>query len=230
MSMSKQLRKRIANGGPWIAALAALAVAATPAVAAVKKKTKTLSGKEAFYRCTDANGQQYYGQSVPPECMNSDIQVVDANGRVVRTIEGQASLEVKMKREAELKAQQEAKVAAEQRDRTLLATYLTVADIERLRDQRLEQLSAQAHVTSQYIVNLQERESRLIMDSRRYRPYAKSPTAPPVPDHVAEEMVNVVNGLQVYREELAKNTVEQTRLRDEFSSDIARFKQLKGIK
>jgi hypothetical protein len=47
---------------------------------------------------------------------------------------------------------------------------------------------------------------------------------------VAEEMVNTVNGLQVYQQELAKNTSEQLRLRDEFESDIARFKQLKGIK
>jgi hypothetical protein len=227
--MSRQLRKRNANGGLWIAGLTALLIAAAPAVAATKKP-KASSTKEAFYRCKDANGQPYYGQSVPPECMNRDIEVVDANGRVVRIIEGQASLATKTKREAEIQAQQDATVAAQQRDRTLLATYLTVADIERLRDQRLEQLAAQAHVTSQYIVNLQERESRLIMDSKKYRPYAKSPSAPPVPDHVAEAMIQVVNGLQVYREELAKNTVDQTRLRDEFGSDIARFKELKGIK
>ena len=51
-----------------------------------------------------------------------------------------------------------------------------------------------------------------------------------MPDHLAEEMVNTVNGLQVYREELAKNTGDQTRLRGAFDSDIARFKELKGIK
>ena len=54
--------------------------------------------------------------------------------------------------------------------------------------------------------------------------------APAVPDHLAEEMVNTVNGLQVYKEELAKNTTEQTRLRAEFDADINRFKELKGIK
>jgi len=37
-----------------------------------------------------------------------------------------------------------------------------------------------------------------------------------------------VNGLQVYQQELAKNTAEQQKLRGEFDSDIARFKQLKG--
>jgi len=43
-------------------------------------------------------------------------------------------------------------------------------------------------------------------------------------------MVNTVNGLQVYEEELAKNTTEQNRLRAEFNADIARFKELKGVK
>ena len=67
-------------------------------------------------------------------------------------------------------------------------------------------------------------------DVQRYRPYSDKPKAPPLPDHLAEEMVNTVNGLQVYEEELAKNTAEQDRLRAEFDADIARFKELKGVK
>jgi hypothetical protein len=214
--------------GLLIAGLCGVLLAAAPADAATKK-TKTAPGKEAVYRCRDAQGQQFFGQSIPPECMDLDIEVLDNSGRVVRTIEGRQSMQTHAQRTAEAEAQQEATIAAKQRDRTLLATYLTVSDIERLRDQRLEQLQAQAHVTSQYIVNLQERESRLIQDAGRFRPYAKTPNAPPVPDHVAEEMVNTVNGLQVYREELAKNTGDQARLREAFDSDIARFKQLKGL-
>jgi hypothetical protein len=208
------------------AATAAVAVA-SPADAAQKKSTP--SSKEAFFRCKDGQGQTHFGQAIPAECMDRDVEVIDQSGRVVRIIEGRQSLETRAQREAEADAKRKAIEGAQQRDRTLLATYLTVADIERLRDQRLGQLQAQAQVTAQYIVNLKEREERLIADVARYRPYAKSPKAPPVPDHVAEEMVNTVNGLQVYQEELAKNTTEQTRLRDEFASDIARFKELKGL-
>jgi hypothetical protein len=225
--MSTQTPNQYRSHALWIAGLTALLLAAGPASAATKKSSG--KSKEAYYRCKGADGQPYFGQSIPPECMDLDVEVLDANGRVLRVIEGRASLATRTQRDAEVDAQKQAAIAAKQRDRTLLATYLTVSDIERLRDQRLEQLQAQAHVTSQYIVNLQERESRLIMDAARYRPYAKKGSAPPVPDHVAEEMVNTVNGLQVYREELAKNTVEQTRLRDDFSSDITRFKELKGI-
>jgi hypothetical protein len=183
------------------------------------------SGDEV-YRCRDANGRYVYGQAIPAPCMEQDIEVLDGSGRVVRVIPGRRSLE----ESAAHKAQEDAVKAAAQRDRTLLATYLSVADIERLRDQRLELLEQQSRVTEQYIANLRERESRLVADVQRFRPYSDTPEAPPVPDHIAEEMVNTVNGLQVYEEQLAKNTAERDKLRAEFDADIARFKELKGVK
>ena len=77
---------------------------------------------------------------------------------------------------------------------------------------------------------LREREARLMADAQRFRPYSSKSNAQPLPDHLAEEMVNTVNGLQVYEEELAKNTAERNQLRAEFDADITRFKELKGIK
>lgn len=201
-----------------VAAALLVAAAALPALAARPKD-------ETVYRCRDAKGLVHMGHSIPAECMELDVDVIDETGRVVRTIPGRRSLESV----AAQKAAAAAARAAEQRDRTLLATYLTVADIERLRDQRLELLEQQAYVTRQYIANLREREARLMGDVRRFRPYSDKPNAPPLPEHVAEEIVNTVNGLQVYEQELAKNTAEQDRLRTEFAADIARFRELKGL-
>jgi hypothetical protein len=202
-------------------AAAVVAVAALPATAAQPNEAK-----EVVYRCKDAKGQSYFGQNIPAECMEADIEVLDNTGRVVRMIPGRHSLEAIAAQQAAAEGQK----ADAQRDRTLLATYLSVADIERLRDQRLEQLVQQAHVTQQYIANLREREARLVEDVQRFRPYSSAPKAPVLPDHVAEDIVNTVNGLQVYQQELAKNTAEQDKLRNEFGSDIARFKELKGLK
>jgi len=208
---------RARSGRAVVAAL----LFAVPALSAVEAK----SGGEVVYRCRDARGQAHMGQSIPAACMERDVDVIDATGRVVRTIPGRQAQEAVA---AQKEAEDAAKVAA-QRDRTLLATYLSVADIERLRDQRLELLEQQAHVTQQYISNLREREARLMGDVKRFRPYSDKPNAPPLPEHVAEEIVNTVNGLQVYEQELAKNTTEQDKLRTEFAADIARFKELKGL-
>ena len=199
----------------------ALLVAATPATLAATKNPTD----EAVYRCRDARGQNHFGQAIPEECLDLDVEVLDGTGRVVRVIPGRRSLE----QVAQQRAADEAGKAAAQRDRTLLATYISVADIERLRDQRLELLEQQNRVTRQYIANLREREARLINDVQRFRPYSDLPKASPLPDHLAEEIVNTVNGLQVYEQELTKNTTEQERLQAEFAADIARFKELKGI-
>ena len=211
----------------WITILALAVQAlllAPPAGAA--KKARTVTSREAIYRCRDVNGRAYVGQSIPADCMDQDIEVLDTAGRVVRIIPGRDSLEDV----AAQKAVDDARVAAAVRDRTLLATYLSVADIERLRDQRLELLVQQARVTDQYIDNLREREARLAQDIQRFRPYSDAKNAPPLPDHIAEDIVNTVNGLRVYRQELAKNTGEQQRLTSEFDSNIARFRELKGIR
>jgi hypothetical protein len=198
---------------------------AVPLLVDAANQDKPPSGDEV-YRCRDVNGRFVYGQAIPAPCMEQDVEVLDGSGRVVRVIPGRRTLE----EAAAQKAQEDAVKAAAQRDRTLLATYLSVADIERLRDQRLELLEQQSRVTEQYIANLRERESRLMTDAQRFRPYNESPEAPPVPDHLAEEMVSTVNGLVVYQDELAKNTTERDKLRAEFDADITRFKELKGIK
>jgi hypothetical protein len=181
---------------------------------------------EAVYRCRSATGQMFVGQSIAAECMDQDVDVLDASGRVVRKIPGRGSLDAL----AQEKAAEDAKAAAAQRDRTLLATYLTVADIERLRDQRIELLEQQNVVTRQYIANLRAREERLMASVQEFRPYNAKPNAPPLPEQIASEIVNTVKGLQVYEQELTKNTAERERVTREFASDIARFKELKGIK
>ncbi|HEY7642209.1 MAG TPA: DUF4124 domain-containing protein [Steroidobacteraceae bacterium] len=188
------------------------------------------SSREAFFRCKDRNGQTHYGDSMPPECAGLDTEVLNDHGMQVRLIEGEATRLKRLEREAE-----EAKVRKEKeeralRDRTLIETYLTVEDIERLRGQRLEQLSAQYRVTEQNIANLRDRQARLEAQIARFRPYSDRPNAPPLPDHLASEMVNTVNGMRVYEESLAANRKEQADLNASFDADIKRFKELKGLR
>jgi hypothetical protein len=186
--------------------------------------------KEAFFRCKDVNGQTHYGDSMPPECVGQDTEVLNDRGMQLRLIEGEATRQKRLVREAE-----EAKVRKEKdqralRDHTLIETYLTVEDIERLRDQRLEQLNAQYRVTEQNISSLRERQTRLQTQIARFKPYSDKPNAPALPENLAAEMVNTVNGLRVYQESLSANRKEQTELTASFESDIKRFKELKGIR
>jgi hypothetical protein len=214
---------------PWIRIVATLIAAASFSAAAPAAQNAS-SGREAFYRCKDRSGQTHYGDSMPAACAGVDTEVLNDRGILVRLIEGEQTRKARLEREAgEAKIRDEREQRA-LRDRNLLETYLTVEDIERLRDQRLDMLDAQYRVTEQNIVNLRDRQARLETQIARFKPYSDNPNAPPLPDHLAEEMVNTVNGLRVYEESLAKNHKEQAELKSTFDSDIKRFKELKGIK
>jgi hypothetical protein len=193
-------------------------------------QTPPAASHEAFYRCRGTNGQIHYGDSVPFPCQGQDTEVLNERGITLRVIEGEKTRAARQEREAvEAKAHVE-RNERQQRDRVLNETYLTVADIERLRDQRLDLLIAQYKLTEQNIASLHDRQSRLETQIARFKPYSDNPSAPPLPDHLAEEMVNTVNSLRVYQETLAKNRTEQVQLTAAFGADIKRFKELKGQK
>lgn len=206
-------------------------VAATFASGAAFAAQKASSNNsEAYYRCKDANGQPLYGDRMPIGCQGQDTEVLNAHGMVLRVIEGDQTRETRLSREATEAKEKQQRQERVQRDRMLLETYTNVEDIERLRDQRIELLIAQRRVTEQTINNMRERQARIESQVARFKPYSDKPNAPPLPDHLAEEMVNTVNGLRVYQESLEKNQREQAEVKSTFSADIKRFKELKGIK
>jgi hypothetical protein len=188
------------------------------------------AGHEAFYRCKDATGQVHYGDSKPFECEGLDTEVLNDHGMVIRVIEGTQSRLTREQREAADSNARKEREARLQRDHMLIETYLTVEDIERLRDQRLDMLTAQYRLTEQNVRDLRDRQDRLMQQVARFKPYSDRPNAPSLPDHLAEEIVNTVNGMRVYQETLDKTRAEQTQVKNAFTADIARFKELKGIK
>lgn len=188
------------------------------------------NSREAFYRCKDRNGQTFYGDSVPPECAGFDTEVLNDKGMQVRLIEGEATRLKRLEREAVEGNARKERERRELRDRTLIETYLSVEDIERLRDTRIDQLNAQVRVTEQNIGSLRDRQTRLQTQIARFKPYNDAPNALPLPEHLAAEMVSTVNGLRVYEESLNANRKEQAELRESFASDIRRFKELKGLR
>ena len=185
---------------------------------------------EAFFRCKDRNGQTHYSDSMPAECTGLDTEVLNDKGMQLRVIEGDVTRQKRLLREVEERKLDKEREQRALRDRTLIETYLTVEDIERLRDQRLEMLNAQYRVTEQNISTLRDRQTRLQAQVARFRPYSDNANAPPLPEPLGAEMVNTVKGLRVYQESLAANRKEQQTLTDQFESDIKRFKELKGIR
>jgi len=207
-----------------------VAILASGVAFAAQKNQKRAQNDEAYFRCKDPKGQQLFSDSMPMGCQGEDTEVLNGHGMVLRVIEGDQTRAARLAREAGESNERQQKQERALHDRMLTETYLSVEDIERLRDQRLEMLVAQHRATEQTIANMRERQGRLESQIARFKPYNERPGAPPLPDHLAEEMVNTVNSMKVYEESLDKNVAEQASIQESFSADIKRFKELKGIR
>ena len=102
----------------------------------------------------------HYGDSVPPEYAKQDRSVLNNQGVNVGFEQGELTPEQRAEKErqaAEAAQAQAQREEAARRDQTLLATYISAADIEDLRNRRLELLEGQIKVTELYLANLRKR-------------------------------------------------------------------------
>jgi len=178
-----------------------------------------------LYKWVDEQGVIHYGDQVPPEYAAKERQVINSQGVEVEHLEAQKTPEQLAEDE---KKKQDA-LARANRDKNLLSTYGSVQEIERLRDQRISLLTDQIRVTNQFLEILNGKMTKLRTASMRFRPYSADPKAPPMSDQMAEDLVHVGNDLRTQQENLREKRSEVTAMTQEFDSDIARYKELKGI-
>jgi hypothetical protein len=184
-----------------------------------------------LYRWVDKDGTVHYGDSVPPEYANLDRNVLNSQGVQVGFEEGEITEEERAenaRREAAEEAARAARLEIARRDRMLLQTYIAVADIEDLRDRRLELLQSQIKVTELYLGNLRKRLVGLQEEASAFKPYTAREDAPQIPEALALDISRTTASINNYERMLAKTRSEQEAVRAAFDTDIERFRELKG--
>jgi Domain of unknown function (DUF4124) len=187
------------------------------------------SGK--LYRWVDKDGAVHYTDSIPPESANIDRNVLNNQGVQIGFEEGEiteAERAEMARREAEEEAARQAKAEIQRHDRMLLQTYIAVADIEDLRDRRLELLQSQIKVTELYLGNLRKRLVGLQEEASKFKPYTAREDAPQIPENLALDISRTTASINNYEQMLAKTRTEQDAVRASFDTDITRFRELKG--
>jgi len=185
--------------------------------------------KRKVYRWVDESGQVHYSNTVPPQYAQKDREVLNRQGVAVGKVEGDVT-EAEARDQAEAARQLKEAAARRQRDNVLLQTYLSVQEIEMLRDRRVEILDGQIGVQSQYITSLKQKLTKLMQQSANFAPRNKSPNARPLPESIGEDMARTGTDIRTAQANLNKKRAERQALMDQFAADIQRFKELKGIK
>jgi hypothetical protein len=196
---------------------------ASSALAASTPQSSSSSGRRV-YEWVDEQGVTHYGDRIPPEYAAQEHRVITGQGVELERTEAQKTPE-------QLADEEQKRLDAAQRanrDRNLLNTYVSVQEIEHLRDQRLTLVSDQIKVTGQFLEILNGKMSKLKQSSARFKPYSSDPNAPPMSDQLAEDLVRVGSDIRTQEENLREKRSEEAIMSKQFESDIARFKELKG--
>lgn len=178
------------------------------------------------YSWVDERGVTQYGDSIPPQYSKTERVIRNRQGVEIGKLDAQMTpAQLEESRRIKEIAQAEA-----ERDRFLLTTYTSVADIEELRDTRLQQLGDQRKSTEGFVAVLSSRLDELQQEALAYRPYNSSASARRMPDRLAEDLVRTMNEMRSQRSILDSRRQDEENLRAQFQSDIDRYRSLRGGK
>jgi len=189
------------------------------------------SAQQNLYRWVDEEGVVHYGDHVPPAYSDQEHEILNDRGVALRRVEGTASedeLAERARLETLKKAEAEAAREGARRDKVLLDTYLSVEEIVRLRDQRLELIEAQITVTEQYLTTLIERLMELQHTVSQYKPYSQDPDARTMPTFLELDLARTMSSVDVYEDTLRRTRDQRTKMSEDFARDIQRFQELAG--
>ena len=207
--------------------LVLLAAVAMPAEAAQKKSATSNTRSAKVYRWVDAQGVVHYSDQIPVDQAPADRQVLNQYGVPVRSEQGAMS-QAELDAEKRAAAEREAARAAAERDAVLLSTYLSVDEIEALRNRRMELMQGQISLTENYLLSLNERREKLQKEASAFKPYSQDPEAEPIDAALAQELSDTLDSISLYEKTLLDTRIRQQRLAGEFDAAIVRFKELKG--
>jgi hypothetical protein len=174
------------------------------------------------YSWVDKNGERHYGDSVPPEYAQSERRVINSQGVEVQHVDAEKNAEQR----AEQARRDQLLQQRAQHDNFLLTTYTSTKDIERLRDERLDQLDGQIKAADAYIDSLEARLKTLQLRALLFKPDNTKPDARRMPDDLAEQLVRASNDLRTQHKAMDKRRQEVVDVRAQFEADIARYREL----
>lgn len=200
-------------------------VLAVPSQAA---KTGNAAGGGHIKCWHNKDGVRECGNTVPPEYAQQGSETKDKFGVTIGE-SGRAKTmeELEAERAATRAKDQEAEAVKKRaaQDRVLLDTFATEDDMVLTRDGQVAHLESQIHLVESHIAKLQKNLDQMIERAAEVERRGEKPG-----DEIVKNIDNVRNQIAENHKFIDTKHREQGVIRERFEADIARFRQLKGIK
>jgi len=178
----------------------------------------------ATYKWTDDQGVVHYSDKVPPEAVSKGATVLDKQGRPTKKIEPAPTPEqLKAREAAEEDQRARAKVEQDQarKDRALMQSYTTEAEIDVAKSRALQTLDAQIKSAQAYSADLTRRQQDL---KKRKASFGDKP----IPIDLERDLTNVDIELSREAALVKQKTEEIAAVTAKYDSEKKRWQEIKA--
>ena len=189
----------------------------------------SLPATAKLFKWVDENGTTHYGETIPPEYANQDRSELNKAGRIIKKQEvltpEERSAERSSKEQADAKKLEEEQAALERkrRDRALIDTYSSSAEIDLARKRNLQQIELRINGLS---VNIKRASDNLLGLKKEADTYTNSNKT--IPPSLQEDLQEAQARLDKLNKDMEKPQAEKAAMEARYDADKARYKELTG--
>jgi len=137
-----------------------------------------LASEAESYRCIAKDGKRYYGSLIPAECHGRPVELLNAQGLVVKRIDPEGAEKERLAKEAtEARKREEESAAREtaRRNQALLATYTSEKDIDDARARALAENTKATQLVESRLDTLRQQHAGYAKDLESYKGKGEPP-------------------------------------------------------
>jgi len=181
---------------------------------------------ERTFKWVDEEGNVHYGDRVPLQYTTKEHTEINEQGRTLKSYEAPKTPEQKAEQhrlaaiEAERKKQLEEQAS---RDRVLLETYSSEADMVLMRDSKLAAIEDLVLLTESRINSLQRRLAGLTEEASNNERRGKA-----VPEFVQQQTASVRKQISQSEAFVESKRAEMDTIREQYAADMARYQELQN--
>ena len=175
------------------------------------------------YRCVGKDGKKYYGQAIPPQCVGQPVELLNAQGMVVKRFDPQATAAERAAKEGEAAERKKREAISKEegrRNRALLATYTSEKDIEQTRARALKENEVAVKDIERRIELLKKKEQEL--KKKQAAPAEKDKP----PATLERDLKNLAFDIKTQQDLLATKKKEVEAINARYDDDKRRYLEL----
>ena len=189
--------------------------------------TLSFPAMATLYKWVDNNGTTHYGETIPPEYADKDHEVLNKEGRVIKSEEVMTPERRRARdlKDAKKREEAEASLEQERHDKTLINIYNSVDEIELARIRNVQQIDARINAIN---FSIKAANDNLLSLQTEADNFAKANRK--IPASLQQDLQDVKNRLTKLQQDVAVPLAEKAALEARFAADKARYIELTGGK